>query len=95
MARLRWAVLAVALLGGCAANARFALAPAAGSSSSGIVVVGAGVLVGLLIIAFAGHDNADGAGSPRAAPELAPDRRVSEQDCTQPIDPAQGNLRCK
>ncbi|MGQ0544913.1 MAG: hypothetical protein ACT4P3_06195 [Betaproteobacteria bacterium] len=28
-------------------------------------------------------------------PELAPDRRVSEQDCTRPIDPTLGNLRCK
>lgn len=29
------------------------------------------------------------------APELAPDRRISEQDCTQPIDWSRGNLRCK
>ncbi len=29
------------------------------------------------------------------APELAPDRKVSEQDCTRPIDPSLGNLRCK
>jgi hypothetical protein len=28
-------------------------------------------------------------------PPLAPDRRVSEQDCTRPIDPTLGNLRCK
>ena len=27
--------------------------------------------------------------------ELAPDRRISEQDCTRPIDPTLGNLRCK
>jgi hypothetical protein len=31
----------------------------------------------------------------RPAPELAPDRAVSEQDCGQPIDPSSGNLRCK
>lgn len=29
------------------------------------------------------------------APELAPDRRVSEQDCTQPVDFSAGNLRCR
>jgi len=29
------------------------------------------------------------------APELAPDRRISEQDCTRPIDFSSGNLRCK
>ena len=28
-------------------------------------------------------------------PQLAPDRKVSEQDCTRPIDPTLGNLRCK
>ena len=28
-------------------------------------------------------------------PELAPDRKVSEQDCTKPIDLSAGNLRCK
>jgi hypothetical protein len=29
------------------------------------------------------------------APELAPDRRISEQDCTRPVDLSSGNLRCK
>jgi hypothetical protein len=29
------------------------------------------------------------------APELAPDRRVSEQDCTRPVDFFAGNLRCR
>ncbi len=28
-------------------------------------------------------------------PELATDRPVAEQDCTKPIDPSAGNLRCK
>ena len=28
-------------------------------------------------------------------PPLDPSRKVSEQDCTKPIDPALGNLRCK
>ena len=26
---------------------------------------------------------------------MDPDRRVAEQDCTQPVDPAAGNLRCR
>ncbi|OGA39527.1 MAG: hypothetical protein A3G28_03085 [Betaproteobacteria bacterium RIFCSPLOWO2_12_FULL_68_19] len=30
-----------------------------------------------------------------SAPELAPDRTVSEQDCTRPVDLTLGNLRCK
>jgi hypothetical protein len=29
------------------------------------------------------------------SPELAPDRRISEQDCTKPLDYSLGNIRCK
>jgi hypothetical protein len=29
------------------------------------------------------------------APELAADRLVNEQDCTRPLEPSTGNLRCK
>jgi hypothetical protein len=29
------------------------------------------------------------------APELAAGRRISEQDCSRPIDPSLGNLRCR
>ena len=29
------------------------------------------------------------------APPLAPDRRISEQDCTRPVDYSLGNIRCK
>jgi len=29
------------------------------------------------------------------APELAPDRRINEQDCTKPVDFSSGNLRCR
>ena len=35
-----------------------------------------------------------GAAGPRS-PEMAADRKVSEQDCTQPIDYSLGNIRCK
>ena len=31
----------------------------------------------------------------RPAPPLEEKRKVSEQDCTKPIDPSSGNLRCK
>ena len=33
--------------------------------------------------------------SREAAPPLAPDRRISEQDCTKPLDYSLGNIRCK
>ena len=32
---------------------------------------------------------------PRGAPELAPGRKVSEQDCSKPVNLQAGNLRCK
>jgi hypothetical protein len=32
---------------------------------------------------------------PRGAPQLAPDRRINEQDCSKPVDLQAGNLRCK
>ena len=28
-------------------------------------------------------------------PEMDPNRRVSEQDCTKPLDYSLGNIRCK
>jgi hypothetical protein len=28
-------------------------------------------------------------------PEMAPDRKVSEQDCSKPLDYSLGNIRCK
>jgi hypothetical protein len=31
----------------------------------------------------------------RPVPELDPGRRISEQDCTKPLDLSQGNIRCK
>ena len=31
----------------------------------------------------------------RSAPPLEEKRKVSEQDCTKPVDPTSGNLRCK
>jgi hypothetical protein len=38
---------------------------------------------------------ADWMGTNRAAPELLPGRHISEQDCTRPVDPYAGNLRCR
>jgi hypothetical protein len=33
--------------------------------------------------------------APPPAPELAASRRISEQDCSKPVDLSLGNLRCK
>jgi hypothetical protein len=32
--------------------------------------------------------------APRA-PEMAPDRRISEHDCSKPVDYSLGNIRCR
>ena len=32
---------------------------------------------------------------PRQVPPLDPDRGVSEQDCSKPVDLTRGNLKCK
>jgi len=34
-------------------------------------------------------------GSVHRPPEMAPDRKISEQDCTKPLDYSLGNIRCK
>ena len=33
--------------------------------------------------------------APRTPPEMQPDRSISEQDCTKPVDFSAGNLRCR
>ena len=54
---------------------------------------------GLVLFAASIHELAFGApnygsGSWRS-PEMDPSRKISEQDCTKPLDLAQGNIRCK
>lgn len=89
---MRWAILAVALLSGCAAPAPLIFG--ASSSSGGAVALG--VFAGLIIISASTSSERGGATSgSRAAPELSKDRKINEVDCTQPIDPSAGNIRCK
>jgi len=62
----------------------------------------AAALLALLVLA-AGCSSAP-AGNPRqemraydhymAAPPIDPTRKVSERDCTQPVPPGDGNLKC-
>ena len=53
----------------------------------------AGALIGLGLIAVTIHGG--GPERPSATPELDPGRSVREQDCTRPIEPSGGNLRCR
>ena len=56
------------------------------TDSRAATVLGVGIVAAALYSAETGRE---------ATPELASDRKVSEQDCTRPIDPTLGNLRCR
>jgi hypothetical protein len=43
----------------------------------------------------AGHGGGMRRAGPRKAPPMAPNRRVTEQDCSKPVDLSAGNLKCK
>jgi hypothetical protein len=68
-----------ALLGAAPANPQ-----PVGGRSGGAVVLGSGVVAGRTLYA-----------DPRQVPPLDPERSVSEQDCTKPVDLMRGNLKCK
>jgi len=65
-----------------------------GCSASGMV--GVAVVAGAYYYAADGSwESRDALGDPRRPPPMAPDRKVNEVDCTQPIDYSLGNIRCK
>ena len=55
------------------------------------------LLLGIALVTAGAYESeyTDGITSTRAVPELDPTRKVSEQDCTQPLDYSLGNIRCK
>jgi len=102
MAAVKALLLAVLLLAGCSNTAWQVSAgtPNPGAQahvhSSGdlAAVLGVAILAGVVYeAAYGGFAYA--ADSERRPPEMAPDRRISEQDCTKPLDYTLGNIRCK
>ena len=91
------------LLTGCASSVshvHIAAGGAAGSVSVHTDVAGAlAIAATMALVAYTlyGIDSETGFLGPdsRYVPELDPSRRVSEQDCTKPIDFTRGNIRCK
>jgi hypothetical protein len=79
---VRIAVLFCALLAGCTAHIHID----GGRSLA--------TIIGLSFLAAAAYSDEQGSPS-REPPELDPNRRVSEQDCSKPIDYTLGNIRCK
>ena len=100
---MRWLVAAAALIAGCSAHTHSSVTFVSVGAAGGIathVEGGAGLaaLLGIAVVASSVIDNERGlygAGTPRKPPEMDSARRVSEQDCTKPVDYSLGNIRCK
>ena len=89
-----------ALLAGCSNTAWQLSAGQPPPVNSQVQVHSSGGLVAALGIAIlaGGIFEASRSGfgfSSNSIPEMAPDRKVSEQDCSKPIDFTLGNIRCK
>jgi hypothetical protein len=92
------ALLALAFLSGCANSAWYAASPSQGSSAGippggsvrvvGVNTSGAWLGFGILLGAVYGPYF-------QAVPEMNPERRVIEQDCSKPIEDLSANLRCR
>ena len=97
--------LGVLLLAGCSSNTAWQLSAGAPPppQSAGSVHVhtssGFATAVGVTVLFLGAYEFVQGgvpyASPDRRPPEMAPDRRVSEQDCTKPLDLSLGNIRCK
>ena len=96
-------LLTVLLLTGCGSHTAWHASagqphPNPQAQLSGVAAV---TFIGLAVIAGSStYDDAratpfTGLGELRRPPEMAPDRKVSEQDCTKPLDYTLGNIRCK
>lgn len=96
MARMRRLVIAFAVLAaGCASHTRIS----AGEGGAAGVRFGLDVQSGSAlgpIIAIGALGAAYGSGSePTKPPAMLEGRRISEQDCSQPIKNPSANLRCR
>jgi hypothetical protein len=100
---VRYGIVFIALLGGCshAAWQISAGQPPPVSSAVQVHASGGGLAaaLGITILAAGAYEMArNGAFFARESsrpPEMAPDRKISEQDCSRPLDYSLGNIRCK
>jgi hypothetical protein len=87
---MRFALVGLLMVAGCSSHTAWHASagqphPNPQAQLSGAAAV---AFIGLAVIA-------SGASEQRRPPEMAPDRKVSEQDCTKPLDYTLGNIRCK
>jgi hypothetical protein len=100
---MRWLVPLVLLLAGCSGHTHSSVSFGSASPHGAmhVHIDSAGALaaaMGLAVIAYSVTETERGtlsASNPRYVPEMDPSRRVSEQDCTKPLDWSLGNIRCK
>ena len=101
MPGMRAALLSLALLAGCSSNTAWKASFGQPLPDSSVRVQSSSDLAaafGLVLVAgglYAAYSEEGGYWYSRQPPEMAPDRRVSEQDCTKPLDLTKGNIRCK
>ena len=99
---MRFALLVLLLLAGCSSHTSWQ-ASVGHPHNSQFHVDGGAVLATVVTLAViaASASEIERSGlpsisdNPRAVPEMAPNRKVSEQDCTKPLDYTLGNIRCK
>jgi len=97
---VRYGIVLVALLAGCSNTAWQLSAGTPPPVNSQVQVHGGAGLataLGLTILAAGAYEFArSGVGfSSNAIPEMAPDRKISEQDCSKPLDYSLGHIRGK
>jgi len=97
---VKYAIALVALLAGCSNTAWQVSAGQPPPVNSQVQVHSSGGLAAALslsILAAGVYEiSRSGLGfSSNSIPEMAPDRKVSEQDCSKPLDYTLGNIRCK
>lgn len=97
---MKYGIAFVALVAGCS-NTAWQLSAGQPHVNSQVQVHASGGLAtafGLAILAAGAYEVARGGvffGDSSRPPEMAPDRKVSEQDCSKPLDYSLGNIRCK
>ena len=93
------------LLAGCSSNSAWMVsagAPPAHAAAGSVHVHTSSAFataMGVTVLFLGAYEAVNGglpyASPDRRPPEMAPERRVSEQDCTKPLDLSAGNIRCR
>jgi hypothetical protein len=87
------ALLVLLLVAGCSHSA--VVVSNANPLAVSSAVNASGAVAAAAVIGTAAIAASQGIGNPQAVPDMAPEREVSLQDCTKPVDLTAGNLRCR